>query len=154
VGLADRICDYTFPLSPCVDNVEIFSYDDTDRTLILVTGCYSTRQYLFDRSTHALVGASYNTDTDVACRGGGSVFVLQAGESIPSISTASSCSLVCRLIGARRPSARRDAGAETDGHGDAADATDGAQAADAPDTGETSDAIDVADTLEEPTPGG
>ena len=105
VGLADQICAGTFvPPMSCVDNVEIFSYDACNRTQIVVTGCYARTTYLFDASTHQLVGASTAADTSIRCRGAaldaGSVgFIVMAGEVLSTSCQASSCSLVCRLKG-------------------------------------------------------
>jgi len=105
VGLADQVCAGTFePPMTCVDNVEIFSYDACNRTQIVVTGCYARTTYLFDASTHQLVGASTAADTSIRCRGAaldaGSIgFIVMAGEVLSTSCQPSSCSLVCRLKG-------------------------------------------------------
>ena len=100
VGLADQICGGSFPVRDCVDNVEVFHYENCNRTEVRVSGCFAGTEFLFDAATHALVGASYGSDTNVECRATGErILRIEAGERLPASCVMSSCSLECRIIG-------------------------------------------------------
>jgi hypothetical protein len=125
VGLADQLCVQSFPVRPCVDNVEVFHYGNCNRTEVRVTGCFADTQFFFDAATHTFLGASYGSDTDVQCPATGErVWKIRAGEALPASCVMSSCSLECRIIGGNQfPTCIVPDAADADA---AIDASDGA----------------------------
>ena len=149
VGLADAICSGVFVPPPCADTVEVVSYDGCQRTVVRATGCNAFAEYIFDASTHVLVGARYNTDaTRVLCRAPRWVeFGVFGGEILDGMCAASRCSVVChRAAGVQFPTCVSDAGPDAaDASGDRTDQEDSTDAdgVDATDWSDATDSTDV-----------